>query len=507
MAPRWLLVLAVAGAPCAAIRQLQWGGAAPGLAGGDVPWQGSGAGDARTGGTGGAAGGDLGAAGGGAGGEGAAAPARDGREESDDLDGHVRGAGVGGAGLAGRVGGTTATDPVSAAAALVEGTWVGAIKGTKWEHQLKYAGNLGGGGFGAVSLWRFVPPCDGVVALKEMVALSSKALGTPWWQLSNPKELVFLADLFRKEVAAHRALGRHPNMLELYDAGLLDWQPHGSLRQKPFMLIEVAHGGTLFKAVPAARTRELEAQIAALVLVNTLRGLAYMHAQGYIHRDIKPDNIFLAQKGFACAQILTCRYMLGDFGLAVMADVRGTARGYAGTPSYMPPEAKSRKAWTYKGDVWSLSVSVQEMFEQQYDPESWQRRGFGDVDRVKYMMKTTMDNHRLPWEFRDLLRDMASHDEERRPTAHGALDRAEQIAEDVFGRRVPQHAPAARPCAEAAPKAKALGHRRAATIGVWHNPSQEVRRVGAPSEFQAGAPEAYEAQGPSVGLRRRWEHY
>ena len=61
------------------------------------------------------------------------------------------------------------------------------------------------------------------------------------------------------------------------------------------------------------------------------QGLAHVHSQGVIHRDIKPGNIWLTKEGTA---------KLGDFGLAVALDrSRLTMAGtMVGTAAYMPPE-------------------------------------------------------------------------------------------------------------------------------------------------------------------------
>ena len=80
--------------------------------------------------------------------------------------------------------------------------------------------------------------------------------------------------------------------------------------------------------------------------------LAYAHAQGVVHRDVKPDNIMLDRA--------TGRPMVTDFGIARAAqgDTRLTVTGVAiGTPAYMSPEqALGERELDGRSDIYSLGV-------------------------------------------------------------------------------------------------------------------------------------------------------
>lgn len=148
-------------------------------------------------------------------------------------------------------------------------------------------------------------------------------------------------DLRRFAAEAEAVAGlRHPNIVPLFEAGT-----HDGL---PFFTLEYVEGGSLGQKVkdgplPAAEAARLVEQVA--------RGVAYAHAHGVIHRDLKPDNVLLAADGTA---------KVTDFGLAKrVAEADGPTRTGAvmGTPSYMAPEqAAGRGDVGPAADVYALGA-------------------------------------------------------------------------------------------------------------------------------------------------------
>ncbi len=103
------------------------------------------------------------------------------------------------------------------------------------------------------------------------------------------------------------------------------------------------------------------------VLHDVAEALAYAHAHGVVHRDVKPENIFLDEN--------TGRAMLSDFGIAHNADQesRLTMTGAAiGTPAYMAPEQIDGAPADARSDVYSLGLVVWEMLtgRRPWDGES-----------------------------------------------------------------------------------------------------------------------------------------
>jgi formylglycine-generating enzyme required for sulfatase activity/tRNA A-37 threonylcarbamoyl transferase component Bud32 len=126
---------------------------------------------------------------------------------------------------------------------------------------------------------------------------------------------------FLRESHAMAAVA-HPNVVAIYDAG-----DAGGLL---YMALEYVPGGDLQRLLKRRGT--IEVREALELIAGCARGLAAIHAAGLVHRDIKPQNIFLGRDGAP---------KIGDLGLARSADGadRMTMTGTSwGTPSYMAPE-------------------------------------------------------------------------------------------------------------------------------------------------------------------------
>lgn len=120
------------------------------------------------------------------------------------------------------------------------------------------------------------------------------------------------------------------------------------------LVMQLVPGQTLKEAI--VERGAFSAAEAEKVLRDVAQALAYAHAHGVVHRDVKPENIFLDSQ--------TGRAMLSDFGIAHSNeyDSRLTMTGAAiGTPAYMSPEQIDGAPANARSDVYSLGLVTWEM--------------------------------------------------------------------------------------------------------------------------------------------------
>jgi serine/threonine-protein kinase len=151
------------------------------------------------------------------------------------------------------------------------------------------------------------------------------------------------------------AIGKieHPNCVNVSDFGSLD---DGSL----FLVMEFLEGKSLGEVLESEH--HLRPRRALRILRHILTGLGHAHAMGIVHRDIKPDNVFLIPSDSGeGAKIL-------DFGIAKVVhgerddDVKLTQAGVAfGTPVYMSPEQALGNPVDGRADLYAASVMAFEM--------------------------------------------------------------------------------------------------------------------------------------------------
>ena len=140
---------------------------------------------------------------------------------------------------------------------------------------------------------------------------------------------------------------RHPNVVEVLDMGAAE---DGCV----FLVLELLHGEPLSRRLDA-RGR-LPAGEALALLLPIAQGLGAAHEQGILHRDVKPDNIFISRDG---AGAIVPKLL--DFGMAKMAESNWgltTARGtLLGTTFYMSPEqCEGARDLGFPTDVWSIGA-------------------------------------------------------------------------------------------------------------------------------------------------------
>jgi serine/threonine-protein kinase len=186
---------------------------------------------------------------------------------------------------------------------------------------------LARGGMGAVYKARD-PSLDRIVAVKTVQAV---LLGTD-------QRGEFIARFQREARAAGRLA--HPHIVSVHDFGL------DEATATPFIVMEYVAGvslETLLKenpGLPVAQALEIVEQVAS--------ALEEAHAHGIVHRDVKPANVFLDERG---------RVKVGDFGIARLDGSDLTEAGVTlGTPGYAAPEIVRGGVADARSDVFALGA-------------------------------------------------------------------------------------------------------------------------------------------------------
>src|SRR5437588_2212156 len=160
---------------------------------------------------------------------------------------------------------------------------------------------------------------------------------------------------FRREARAAAALN-HPNAVTIYDF-VEEWGQY-------FLVMEYINGPTLKQLIgqshqlPASQTLEIAAQVCDVLQV--------AHAKGFIHRDIKPQNIMLTWSGGSSNGNMSSErplVKLTDFGIVRVVEEGGLTNSgiVLGTADYLSPEQARGETLTASSDLYSLGVVMFEM--------------------------------------------------------------------------------------------------------------------------------------------------
>ncbi len=153
--------------------------------------------------------------------------------------------------------------------------------------------------------------------------------------------------MFRGEARAAAAMN-HPNVVQIYDVGMLGG--------RPCIIMEYVAGKTareLMRAEGRGSVAALPARRVAEIARDICTALEYAHAQGVVHRDVKPGNILVAANGTA---------KLMDFGISKVLEAgREGMTAAKGTPQYMPPEQILGREVDGRTDLYALGITLFEM--------------------------------------------------------------------------------------------------------------------------------------------------
>lgn len=156
---------------------------------------------------------------------------------------------------------------------------------------------------------------------------------------------------FLREARALNAVA-HPAIVEVIDAG-------ETREEWPYVVLELLRGRSLGEAVAGG---PIACEDLVAIGIDLLEGLSAAHAAGFVHRDVKPDNVFLLES--VPLEPDGPRVKILDFGVAKNLQNSGASGVLTkpgdtiGTPSFMSPEQAKAQPVDARTDVWSAGASL-----------------------------------------------------------------------------------------------------------------------------------------------------
>jgi len=225
-------------------------------------------------------------------------------------------------------------------------------------------------------------------------------------------DAVFQSRFIQEARAAARLAD--PHVVNVFDQG-----QDGELA---YLVMEYLPGITLRELLREQKRLTIPQTISIMDAI--LSGLAAAHKAGIVHRDVKPENVLLAEDG---------RIKIGDFGLA-RATTANTATGQQllGTIAYLAPELVTRGTADARSDIYALGIMLYEMLvgEQPYKGEQPMQIAFQHA--TESVPRPSVRNPGVPEQLDELVLWSTEKSPDERPDdAQQMLDRLREIERDL----------------------------------------------------------------------------
>ena len=154
-----------------------------------------------------------------------------------------------------------------------------------------------------------------------------------------------------KDVNAQEALHKeiqtlsqmdHPNIMALFE--VID------TRMNVNLVMEMCNGKSLYHYIKKKENMRLPEELCRVIFRQLVDGIAYLHSNDIVHRDLKLDNILIDPSDGNRIKII-------DFGFSIRAPADQKLTLFCGTPHYMDPDISRKKDYNgHAADVWALGV-------------------------------------------------------------------------------------------------------------------------------------------------------
>ncbi|MER7009324.1 PASTA domain-containing protein [Dactylosporangium sp. NPDC000555] len=216
----------------------------------------------------------------------------------------------------------------------------------------------------------------------------------------------------------------HPNVVAVYD--------QGTHRGLPYLVMEYVRGQTLRELL--AERRRLQPQDALAIMEQMLAAIAAAHRAGLVHRDVKPENVLVAESPGETHNLIDGVVKVADFGLAraVEASADETGSHLMATVAYVAPELVTDGHADPRTDVYSAGIVLFEMLTGRvpYEADRPVEVAWQHVDRDVPFPSRYVPG--LPPQLDDLVARATRRDPGGRPTDAGAmLAEVQSVREDI----------------------------------------------------------------------------
>lgn len=218
----------------------------------------------------------------------------------------------------------------------------------------------------------------------------------------------------------------HHNIITMLDAGVHRVEGRGEFR---YIVMPLVRGMDLGERLKGSR---IAARNIAEIGYDLAEALEYVHAQGVVHRDVKPSNVLLVDYG---NQAPRARAKLTDFGIAINDELeRFTADGTTtGTAAYLSPEQAAGQRVGPPTDVYATGLVLLQCFTRQIEFP-----GTLVESAMARLVRQPVVPEYLPDHWRQLLTAMTARDPGERPTARDLVSALRQLVIAESGRHKEQ---------------------------------------------------------------------